>query len=676
MNTGWTIGKKLIVSFICVAGITLLLGVVGFYGAVKSNHAIDEIAMVRLPSVDSTLEIERVAESLRGTLRTLAVPGLSREMREQQYEAVTKAREENQQARDIYEPLPQTEEEARVWSQFVTAWDAFRAENDRALELCKAFDQLGIANPYVLKQDLATFRGDHYAVQAQTLQLVAHGDQFEGGESHTGCNFGQWVGSFETDSKDMQQHVAATADPHRQFHEAVVKIKQLVRDGQSEQAFQVYKAEMAPAAEQTFGVFYEMITEADEALAALTATEEVLLGAAAARQEEAMTLLREVVTINRDVAAKEAHAASGMATFLEVLSLTAMIVGVITALALGILISRSINNALRRIASSLGAGAEQTASAAGQVAQSSQTMAEGASEQASSLEETSASIEELTSMTRQNAENANQAKVLAGQANTSAEKGAQAMGRMSRAIDDIKKSSDETSKIIKTIDEIAFQTNLLALNAAVEAARAGDAGKGFAVVAEEVRNLAQRSAEAARNTSALIEGSVSNAENGVQISREVGDALNEIAESARKVNALVSEIAAASSEQAQGIEQVSVAVAQVDQVTQSNAASAEESASAAEELSGQAEEMNRLVRELVAMVGGAGANQSAAPRTVRAATPPAGPRPRNGNSNGNGNGHRAASPKALPAKAGAAASHRELLPEQVIPLSDDELTDF
>jgi methyl-accepting chemotaxis protein len=177
------------------------------------------------------------------------------------------------------------------------------------------------------------------------------------------------------------------------------------------------------------------------------------------------------------------------------------------------------------------------------------------------------------------------------------------MDRLNAAIEEIKKSSDATSRIVKTIDEIAFQTNLLALNAAVEAARAGDAGKGFAVVAEEVRNLAQRAGEAARNTAALIEGSVKNADQGVSVASETAKALNEITTSVQKVSELVSEIAAASKEQAQGIEQVATAVAQMNQVTQANAANSEESASASEELNAQVEQVNSMIRELVAIAG-------------------------------------------------------------------------
>ena len=266
---------------------------------------------------------------------------------------------------------------------------------------------------------------------------------------------------------------------------------------------------------------------------------------------------------------------------------------------------RGINRALNRMASTLGDGSSQVAAASSQVSASSQSLAQGASEQAAALEETGASLNEMSSMTRRNAETAQQAATLAGEAKTAADNGNDAMRKMSDAIGEIQKSAAETAKIIKVIDEIAFQTNLLALNAAVEAARAGEAGKGFAVVAEEVRNLAMRSAEAAKNTSSLIEQSVQNSRNGVTISEEVARTLGEITTAATKVSALISEIAAASSEQAQGIEQVNSAVTQMDKVTQSNAANAEESASASEELSAQAEQMRGVVAELMALVGAA-----------------------------------------------------------------------
>jgi methyl-accepting chemotaxis protein len=239
-------------------------------------------------------------------------------------------------------------------------------------------------------------------------------------------------------------------------------------------------------------------------------------------------------------------------------------------------------------------GAEQVAAAAGQISSGSQSLSEGASQQASSLEEVSSSLHEMASMTKQNAANAKEARSLSDGTRCTAEKGMHSMQRLSEAINKIKASSDATAKIVKTIDEIAFQTNLLALNAAVEAARAGDAGRGFAVVAEEVRNLAMRSAEAAKNTANLIEDSVRNAEGGVEINQTVLKNLVEINSQVNKVSEVMAEIAAACDQQTLGVEQVNAAMEQMNQVTQQTAANAEESASAAEELASQAEEMKAL----------------------------------------------------------------------------------
>lgn len=222
-------------------------------------------------------------------------------------------------------------------------------------------------------------------------------------------------------------------------------------------------------------------------------------------------------------------------------------------------------------------------------------------------------------MTRRNAENAQAATELARQTHRAADQGASSIEAMSRAMDSIKASSDDTAKIIRTIDEIAFQTNLLALNAAVEAARAGEAGMGFAVVAEEVRNLAQRSAVAARETAARIEESLRRTNEGVTLSASVAAGLREIAIKARKVDELVAQVAGASQEQSQGIEQLNAAVGQMDRVTQSNAAGAEESASAAEELNAEAAALNRAVAVLLQLTGAtatrAGASPSPAPST-------------------------------------------------------------
>ena len=267
-------------------------------------------------------------------------------------------------------------------------------------------------------------------------------------------------------------------------------------------------------------------------------------------------------------------------------------------------ISSNLSSEIGNVAERLGSSGREVSSASKQVANSSQNLAASASEQASSLEEISSSMEEMTAMTRQSSDNAREANGAMSEAKEAADSGAAGMERMNVAIAKIKQSSDETAKIVKTIDEIAFQTNLLALNAAVEAARAGEAGKGFAVVAEEVRNLAQRCAEAARTTSQLIEGSQKNAEEGVGMSGEVVELLGSISSTVQRAANIVGEVATACDEQARGIVQINEAIAQMDRVTQSNAADSEESAAASQELSAQSKMLMTMVGKLEDIVGG------------------------------------------------------------------------
>lgn len=309
-------------------------------------------------------------------------------------------------------------------------------------------------------------------------------------------------------------------------------------------------------------------------------------------------------TYNVTTANDEAALARAALTSSKITTLIVVVVGFVCGLCAAAFTTRTINRSLRHIVTSLDEGAEQVASAAGQVSASSQSLAEGASEQAASLEETSASLEEVASMTKRNADGAQRAKALSTQTRCAADVGAADMEAMRAAMDEIKTSSNDISKIIKSIDEIAFQTNILALNAAVEAARAGEAGMGFAVVAEEVRNLAQRSAQSAQETASKIQDAIAKSDHGVHISGKVAQSLAEIVAKAREVDSLVGEIATASTEQTQGIDQVNLAVGQMDKVTQSNAGSAEETAAASEELSSQSVAMRENVVSLLLLIGG------------------------------------------------------------------------
>ncbi len=446
---------------------------------------------------------------------------------------------------------------------------------------------------------------------------VAEGKPFSLGvqTDPTQCAFGKFLAAPETAQlresfPELDAALTACEKPHSHLHQYAVDIEKLVTDAHTHDALDLFAQQVEPTLEEIKVHFGEAIAAENQLETGLGKANAIFAEKTAPNLAQVQALLADIRdTTAENIMTDEQMLKAAMTTRMAVVIIS--IVAGIVGIGLALVIVRAIIKVLRQIIEGLSQGSSQVSSAAEQVSASSQSMAEGASEQASSLEETSASLEEMASMTRQNAENAGRANSMAKEAHTAAVEGRDAMARMAEAIDKIKNSSDETAKIIKTIDEIAFQTNLLALNAAVEAARAGEAGKGFAVVAEEVRNLAQRSAQAARNTSELIAEAQNNAENGVNVTGEVREILMRIADGVEKVTGLIEEVSTASDEQAKGIDQVNTAVSQIDQVTQSNAASSEEAASASEELSAQAAELQEMVNVLVRIAGGRQGNGSA-----------------------------------------------------------------
>lgn len=290
---------------------------------------------------------------------------------------------------------------------------------------------------------------------------------------------------------------------------------------------------------------------------------------------------------------------------------------ILTLTVLYISIFRTVIKPIQQVMGELSNTSQELASASAQLTHSSQTLSSDASEQASSVEETSASLEEMSSMIQSTAKNAHDAKSLTSETRLVAETSSRTMVEMVEAMAQIDSSSAEVAKILKNIDEIAFQTNILALNAAVEAARAGEAGAGFAVVADEVRSLAQRSAAAAKETAEKIEAAIASSRQGSQSNTRVGESLTLISEKVKATDVLAGEIAAAAREQAQGIEQINLALLQMEKVSQNNASNAEESASAAVQVDAQGEVLNDLMGRLRQLVGGDSFSQSQPERTTQ-----------------------------------------------------------
>ncbi len=355
--------------------------------------------------------------------------------------------------------------------------------------------------------------------------------------------------------------------------------------------------------------------------------------------------LREVGTSLATQVARDSNDAARR-VILVLMAGTAVAIAI--SMLLAVFLTRGITGPINRLIATLSEGAQEVDNASGQLSQASNTLAEGATENAASLEETSAALEELSSMTKRNADNAQEADALMAQATDAVNKANTSMADVIRAMEEISISGNEIGKIIKTIDEIAFQTNLLALNAAVEAARAGEAGAGFAVVADEVRNLAIRSAEAAKNTADLIASTIGNINSGSEMVNTTAGNFNTVAAHSAKVAELLAEVSEASKEQSQGISQITTAMTEMDKVTQSNAASSEESASAAGQLSLQAANLLGAVDEMTTLVHGVGS----------------------------GGIHRAAAPVSAPPRKFPVARPRRSPAAKTLPMADDDGFEF
>ncbi|HIJ90996.1 MAG: methyl-accepting chemotaxis protein [Desulfobulbaceae bacterium] len=382
----------------------------------------------------------------------------------------------------------------------------------------------------------------------------------------------------------------------------------------------------------------------------------------AAKVREAINEFDEINTTEGEHVANGALAEGHALQTLMILIALGIFIG---GCALAFVITRGITVPLKKAIRGLTEGADHISSASGEVAGAGQQLAEGATEQAASLEETSASMEEIASMTRQSSDNAQQANSVMADVNNVAGQAAVSMQHLTAAMGEISAASEKTSKIIKTIDEISFQTNLLALNAAVEAARAGEAGAGFAVVANEVRSLAMRAAEAAKETAALIEQTVNKVHEGTVLVDKTNDEFNKVSAGTGKIAVLINEISTAAKEQTDGVCQVNTALQQMDTVVQSNAATAEESAAASEELFAESNTLLGYVRELQALItGGAEDNPITTISQNRSAPTP-------GNT---------AAKRPLPAKKQVqprAISHaKKNTAKEVIPFDDEEFKNF
>ncbi len=603
MKKGMTIGKRLALGFILTLVIVVVIGCTAIVVSRSIDKKIMRIFETLTPLKDNSINIGIQYLRVDSGENALLSVDITEEIRNDVYKRFKQAEEIFKSSIDAIEKLEKTPTQETLWKEFKVLHEKWWKNHETFVQKVKEFEKLGIKDPGTLQRDFHKFRGDHYALRDKVLRAIYLDQSFEGGDDHTACNFGKYLVTAKFSNDELNKLLEEIKPNHQKFHEGVKDIKGLLAQGNKEGAIQAYDR-TTEYMQKTVAYIDEILKVADKAKETYKAMSDFALIDIAKSYEEARDAIQKFADqVTRDVESenKLIEASASYAVYIIAISLVLSIVIVVV---ISWIVSGGINKVLSRVSEQIREGALQVSSAAEQVSQASQTLSKSASESASSVEETSASLEELTSMIQQNASNAMQCEQITKEVQHSISESVEAMNRLLENMEVLRQASANTAGIIKTIDEIAFQTNLLALNAAVEAARAGEAGKGFAVVAEEVRRLAQRSAEAAKNTQQIIEDTIKKANDSAVISKDVGAMLQKVKESAEKVLILIQEVSTASNEQSKGVEQVNTAMMEINKATQEVAASSEETASASEELTAQSAELLSAVNTLEMLVKG------------------------------------------------------------------------
>jgi methyl-accepting chemotaxis protein WspA len=601
----WNLGKKLILSFLAVSAITLLLGLVGYYCAIKSDDAIREIGTKRLPGVQNLLTISEEAYLIKAAQRTLLIPDLDVTERKRQPDTAAKAKERYLAAWKIYAPLAaQSDDEAALWKEFVPLWEQWEKDTEAFFALNSMMETQDIMNPMAVERDIQQFMADHYQLVLKVMDAVQGGQELKGQDDPTACRYGQWLAKFETTNPPLKRGIEVTRVSHAALHAAVKTANESVAKGDKEGAAAIIHGPMETTAKKTLEEFDAMLAEVTKATALREKLHEQLMVTCYASLNKAMKPLDQLVLVNEENAAQTTKASMAQANLLKLANLFAMVMGVAVALLLGLFATRSLVTPIKEIVAYIEPLAQgdfshdvpvtlcQRGDEIGSLARSCATMITAlrdlitqvqrsglqvnstaveisatakeqqttAGEVATTSAEISATAKEMSATSSELLKTADNVGTVAEQTNDLASGGKDGLVRMEKIMRGILDASaaitaklgvmnekaGNINAVVSTIGKVADQTNLLSLNAAIEAEKAGEYGRGFAVVATEIRRLADQTAASTGDIEQMVKEMASAVSSGVmgmdKFAEELRRGALEISSVGEQLDRVISEV--------------------------------------------------------------------------------------------------------------------------------------